>query len=179
MRMDVPPAAVIFLPFDSIPSIQSTLTKPNCGDSSGMIYIIATGGTVPYHYLWNTGDTTQNLLNIPAGLYAVTVTDIHGCYSNSIIVLQDSLMVTTFDTVLQNTLCNLIMGKPSSLPEEGFHPIIFMDAWRTKHGNTHRNGSRHLYCATTDAHNCTVYDTLTIGPSLALVNSISKANANW
>ncbi len=172
-------AAVIFLPFDSIPAIQSSLTKPNCGDSSGMIYIIATGGTVPYHYLWNTGDTTQNLLNIPAGQYAVTVTDIHGCYSNSIIVLQDSLMVSTFDTVLQHTICNLDNGKALIIAGGGLPPYNYL--W-TPGGQTTASPTgmaAGMYtCATTDANNCTVYDTLTIGPSLALVNSISKANAN-
>ncbi|HHH54589.1 MAG TPA: T9SS type A sorting domain-containing protein, partial [Bacteroidetes bacterium] len=37
------------------------------------------GGIQPYTYLWNTLDTTKDLVNAGPGLYSVTVTDSTGC----------------------------------------------------------------------------------------------------
>ena len=34
---------------------------------------------MPYSYLWNTGDTTQDLYSISSGLYFVNIIDSNGC----------------------------------------------------------------------------------------------------
>ncbi len=47
------------------------------------------GGTSPYSYLWTGGDTGQYLINVPVGIYTLTVTDANGCTASaSAIVLQ-------------------------------------------------------------------------------------------
>lgn len=52
----------------------------NCfGDSTATLTATASGGTAPYFYIWNTGDSTQTIDNLPAGMYSVTVTDSMGC----------------------------------------------------------------------------------------------------
>lgn len=45
------------------------------GDQSGSINLTVTGGTPPYTYHWSNNATTQNISNLAAGYYAVTVTD--------------------------------------------------------------------------------------------------------
>ena len=47
--------------------------------NSGAINVLVAGGNQPYTFLWSNGATTQNLTNIPAGNYLVTVTDAKGC----------------------------------------------------------------------------------------------------
>ncbi len=37
------------------------------------------GGTGPFAYLWNTQDTTQDLVGVNGGNYAVTLRDIYQC----------------------------------------------------------------------------------------------------
>ena len=49
------------------------------GVADGSITLAVTGGTAPYFILWDNGDTTENLTNLPAGTYNATVTDANGC----------------------------------------------------------------------------------------------------
>jgi len=54
-------------------------TDLDCFDNnSGFIEAKVICGVPPYQYLWNTGDTTRNLINLAPGSYSVTVTDENG-----------------------------------------------------------------------------------------------------
>jgi len=64
--------------------------NPFCnGESSGTIDINVSGGAGGYSYNWTNGSTTQNLANIPAGNYTVTVTDGNGCTTTTGATLTD------------------------------------------------------------------------------------------
>ena len=50
------------------------------GKSTGMVKVVATGGTAPYTYEWDYGGrTTQTITGVPAGTYKVTVKDNNEC----------------------------------------------------------------------------------------------------
>lgn len=58
---------------------QITSTAVSCaGDANGNANVTITSGTPPYLFLWNTGDQTEDLANIPAGFYSVVITDANG-----------------------------------------------------------------------------------------------------
>jgi hypothetical protein len=64
-------------------SISSTPTT--CyGGTNGMLDLTPSGGTTPYTYSWNTSPvkTTQDVNNLSAGTYQVTITDSKGCSTN-------------------------------------------------------------------------------------------------
>ncbi|HXH18809.1 MAG TPA: gliding motility-associated C-terminal domain-containing protein [Chitinophagales bacterium] len=56
--------------------IAATVSNPGCGLSDGAIDITITTGSGSYSFLWNNSATTEDLSNVPAGSYSVTVTDI-------------------------------------------------------------------------------------------------------
>ncbi|MFK8103422.1 MAG: LamG-like jellyroll fold domain-containing protein [Saprospiraceae bacterium] len=47
--------------------------------SDGSIDVTITGGTAPYSFLWNNGATVEDLTNLIAGIYTVTITDNLSC----------------------------------------------------------------------------------------------------
>lgn len=49
------------------------------GYNNGNIQISVTGGTPPYSYMWSNGATTQNMHNLVAGSYGITITDDNNC----------------------------------------------------------------------------------------------------
>jgi hypothetical protein len=49
------------------------------GEKTGKIELGTVNGDGPLTYLWNTGKTTKDLLNVVAGEYTVTITDVNGC----------------------------------------------------------------------------------------------------
>lgn len=64
------------------PLTARTTDTPTCsGQSTGSIFVEASGGTAPYTYRWNTSPPQDGALirNLPAGIYSVTVTDANGC----------------------------------------------------------------------------------------------------
>lgn len=56
-----------------------SVTTPDCGQANGSLNLLVTGGTEPYTYLWDNGSTSQGIIGLGAGSYAVTVTDSSGC----------------------------------------------------------------------------------------------------
>ncbi|MDW8228467.1 MAG: choice-of-anchor V domain-containing protein [Saprospiraceae bacterium] len=49
------------------------------GANDGTATAEPTGGTAPYTYAWNTGDTTATITGLAPGVYTVTVQDANGC----------------------------------------------------------------------------------------------------
>ena len=73
------------------------LTYVSCyGYNDGSIDGTTTGGTPPYTYLWNTGDTTEDLYNIPSDMYILSLTDSNNCFfTDTIVVFEPSELIAS------------------------------------------------------------------------------------
>lgn len=61
-------------------SINMIPTHPSCQEAeNGSVLATVSGGSSPFQYKWSNGATTQQLQNLPAGVYSLTVTDSKGC----------------------------------------------------------------------------------------------------
>ncbi|HNU34026.1 MAG TPA: gliding motility-associated C-terminal domain-containing protein [Bacteroidia bacterium] len=164
-------------------NLNNTVTNVNCfGNSTGAINLTTTGGTAPYTYAWSNGATTQNISNVPAGAYTVTVTDGNGCTDSqvSVNITQPvvELSVTTAQTQV-NCFGNNT-GAINITPAGGTAPYSY--AW-SNGANTQdlSNITAGTYSVTiTDSKGCSTTATgIAISqPAAALTSSITSGNVN-
>ncbi len=64
-------------------TLSGSVTNENCNDDEGMIDLTPAGGTSPYTYLWSNGATIQDITDLTAATYSVTVTDDNGCNASA------------------------------------------------------------------------------------------------
>jgi len=57
----------------------SAIADAGCGESNGGINISFINGSAPFSFAWSNGLSTEDLMNVPAGTYTVTITDAVGC----------------------------------------------------------------------------------------------------
>lgn len=66
------------------------------GSTDGNIDATIVGGIAPYSYAWSNGTTTQDLANIGAGIYTLTVTDGVGSTKSKSITLFEADLIEAF-----------------------------------------------------------------------------------
>lgn len=164
------------LTVSSISASMSVVTVSCNNGSNGSINLTPHGGTAPYSYYWDGGITTQNRVNIPAGLYTVTITDSNGCSGvASVIVTQPSALVA--NAVSQTNSCFGASNGTATVSATG-GAGNYTYAWDTVPVQTTATasglaaGSYTVFV--TDANNCTTSQTFTITES-AIVSAPTGA----
>ena len=89
-------------------SITGSTNVSSCGVCDGDATVTATGGSVPYIYLWDDpiAQTTAIASGLCAGIYSVTVTDQNGCISTSSNTITDPGGLSSSITSSTDVSCN-------------------------------------------------------------------------
>ncbi len=152
------------------------------GGSNGSADLTVTGGTPPYSFLWNNGQTTEDLDNLAPGSYLVEVRDSRGCEAAS------TCMVTQPATALEGTLVaisnvTVYGGSNGSITVAGsggtppYAYRIGTGAWQASGTFNSVAAGTHVVTVQ-DAGPCTFEITVTISqPSLPLSATVTETNA--
>ncbi len=96
---------ILNTPSELVASLVGTVDNLCYGNDEGEVNISVEGGVPPYRYKWNTGATTQDLVNLKSGTYQVEVIDKNGCIDTlSALIKEPLLMEVGIES--KNILCN-------------------------------------------------------------------------
>jgi gliding motility-associated-like protein len=76
------------------------------GESTGSVDLTVTGGAPTYVFAWNNGAISEDLVNLPAGVYEVLITDSQGCETENAIELTEPTDSLRYDYDVVNVKCN-------------------------------------------------------------------------
>lgn len=140
----------------------STQVNVACfGNASGSGTVVATGGTAPYSYSWNTtpAQNAATAINLSAGTWTCTVTDANGCLvTRNVTITQPVASLSSSIAAQVNVNCfGNSTGSATVSASGGAPPYAF--AWNT----TPAQNTSHAInlpagtwtCTITDANGCT------------------------
>lgn len=85
-----------------------TLTETDVlcfGDATGAVDADVTGGTTPYGFAWNNGATTEDISNLTAGIYDITVTDANACVATASVTVDQPAAPLALSTTAVDVDC--------------------------------------------------------------------------
>lgn len=155
------------------------------GQANGSISAQVSGGSEPYTFLWSNNATTQNLQNLSAGTYTLTVTDdANNTASQSITLIQPTALNLSLHSPLYNTYHISIAGTQTGQididVQGGTPPYTYL--WNN--GSTSQRlynlSAGNYFVTVTDDNGCTISNNIQLlQPEQLQINSIQatvKAN---
>ncbi|NDD19715.1 MAG: hypothetical protein EBZ30_04990 [Flavobacteriia bacterium] len=147
------------------------------GDSTGVLAVSMYGGTAPYSYAWNTGDSVSTISGLAAGTYALVVTDAQGCtYNKSFTISQPIAPLAGSINATQPLCFGDSTGVLAVAVGGGTAPYGYF--WSTGDSTMSVDSlSAGVYTVTvTDANGCVWTATDTIAPPAALAINATITN---
>ncbi|MGB1204452.1 MAG: T9SS type A sorting domain-containing protein [Chitinophagales bacterium] len=87
-----------------------TTDDSSCNPNDAYAIVNITGGTPPYTYLWNTGQTTAVITNLSTGTYVITITDAANCVLVDEINIVDKMQPEITNIQQINNTTNVILN---------------------------------------------------------------------
>ncbi len=138
------------------PAIVTSVQDVMCyGDCNGSAAAIPSGGTMPYHYLWSTGDTLSDIDNLCTGNYDITVTDNAGCSGISSVSVDEPLELTASTYSTSETASGMYDGIAWIIPSGGTPPYEYLWSNSASEDTISGLASGTYGVTVTDDHGCT------------------------
>ncbi|OEK02778.1 hypothetical protein BFP97_15135 [Roseivirga sp. 4D4] len=150
------------------------------GASTGFIQLDVTGGSGSYTYTWNTGQTTDQLVDLNAGVYEVLVSDAGGCSTTaSIVIAEPAEALTVALADYEDLLCfGDQSGVISALPQGGIGPYTYLWSNGERTSRITGLGAGTYSVAVTDANGCLVQQSVTIAQPAAPITIATSGKLN-
>ncbi|PLX00942.1 MAG: hypothetical protein C0594_14995 [Marinilabiliales bacterium] len=139
------------------------------GDCAGEIDLTVSGGAEPYSFLWSNGATTEDVINMCAGSYTVTVTDATDQdIVGDIQVDEPSVLMLGFTNVQNETSLDACDGALQVTAVGGIQPYGYL--WSNGETTTDIiDLCPDMYIVTvTDYNGCTMVDSMAVDSSQSL-----------
>jgi hypothetical protein len=162
------------------PTLSESLVDPICNaGTDGSISLITAGGTAPLTYAWSNGATSNNLSNLMAGAYNVTVTDDSGCVVLGNYILDQPTPITIGFSVNPSS-CGNADGSAEALigGNQGPAAFIWNDANATDSAQLVNVTSGTYQVTVTDSAGCSASNAANISDFGAAVVSTGSINNN-
>jgi gliding motility-associated-like protein len=147
------------------------------GQSTGSIDLTPSDGTAPYSFLWSNGATSEDLVNVPAGTYDVTITDTPGCSISRTITITEPATILELNGTATDVTCNgAANGSIDFSVTGGATPYVYL--WNT--GATSQDltniGPGVYNVQVTDGNGCIKFESFTITQPAALSVNPTKTD---
>lgn len=158
-------------------SISITVDLPCNGSDIGVALALPIGGLPPYSFQWSNGSLLATALNLSAGNYSVTVTDLLGQSAVASVSLAEPPPINIAVTNQVNIDCNNPNGTLAVNASGGVGGFSYI--WSNLQlGNTATNLSAGLYTVTcTDLNLCAQTKTIQVNSNLTLPSVSASVGA--
>ncbi len=155
---------------DSITIEIPFVENPQCYEScDGVAVVVATGGSLSYTYLWDSGSSTETQNNLCVGDSKVIITDANGCKDSLVLMVEEPTeIMITIDSTTNSQCKNSTEGAIYTTVTGGTSGYTY--SWQDMPNSGYSATTEDItgllptnYILTvTDAHNCIKMDTVGI-----------------
>ena len=151
------------------------------GQNTGSATVNPTGGSGGYSYIWDNGNTSHSITNVPAGVYWVTITDNTGCSRiDSLSIYQPPALLAS--TTQTNVTCYGLNNGTATINASGGTPPYFYH-WSNNSSTQTTSGlsATNYTVTTTDNHGCTMVNSVSISqpPAISINTTVTNATCSY
>ncbi|MBI2967479.1 MAG: SprB repeat-containing protein, partial [Bacteroidetes bacterium] len=163
-----------------LPGLTATLTPTNVscfGGSTGSASAVVSGGSPPYTYSWNDGQTASAATGLVAGTYSLSVTGTDGCLKTFTVSVTEPAAPLSSSSSQNNVSCFGGSNGTTTVTAAGGTPA-YTYLWNNGQTTSTATGliAGNYTVTITDANTCTTTAAFTITEPVILSSTSSQTN---
>ncbi|MFK7937439.1 MAG: T9SS type A sorting domain-containing protein [Saprospiraceae bacterium] len=157
-------------------SVTTATTPTSCLEENGTATAFPNGGTAPYTFEWEDGQTGMTAFNLSSLMYLVSVTDANGCQVVANATVNEPMELAINIDATEELCAGINIGNATATVNNGTAPFTYQ--WDTgATTNSINNLSAGTYCVTiTDAVGCSNVRCAIIGLAMPPIVTIQGDN---
>ncbi len=157
--------------------IAITANNVRCnGEANGQASVVATGGNGGYNFQWSVNQTGNSITGLPAGNYALTVSDAQNCTDSALFVIDEPAVITSNTTTTNITCFGGNDGRANVIPAGGSGNYTYLWCNGTTTHNTAGLNPGGCAVIITDDNGCTATDSVTVAQPAEITTLTSSTN---